>query len=112
MNTSSNYGYDLTVSVVTYRTDPEELRLAIGCCQGCDARVEVIVVDNSPTRGLEHVCLSLGTKYIYTGKNAGFGSGHNIALKNASFSPYHVILNPDVQSGAGGLNELLYFLNY
>ena len=110
MNASSNYAYDLTVSVVAYRTDPEELKQAIGCCQYCAARVEVIVVDNSPTRDLEPACLSLGTRYIHTGKNAGFGSGHNIALKNASFSPYHVILNPDVQFGGGVLEELLAFM--
>jgi hypothetical protein len=109
MNTDSNHTVDLTVSIVAYRTDPQELEQAIGCVGLSNRRVEVIVVDNSPTRDLEPVCRSR-TKYIYTGENVGFGSGHNIAIKNASSSPYHLILNPDVQFGAEVLDELLAFM--
>jgi GT2 family glycosyltransferase len=107
----SRHEYDLTVSIVAYRTDAEELERAILCCQGFDRGVEVIIADNSPTSALESKCRGLKAKYIYVGKNVGFGAGHNIALKYASSSPYHLILNPDVQFGAGVLDELLAFMD-
>jgi len=108
---SSNYPYDLTASVVAYGTDPNELEQAIRCCQSSARPVEVIVADNSTTPLLESLCRSLNTKYVYTAKNVGFGSGHNIAVKHASAAPYHLILNPDVQFGAGVLDELLGFMD-
>jgi GT2 family glycosyltransferase len=106
----SRQDYHLTVSIVAYKTDPRELEQAIGCSDCSNRRVQVIVVDNSPTKDLEPVC-RLRAKYIYTGKNVGFGAGHNIALKYASSSPYHLILNPDVQFCAGVLHELLAFMD-
>jgi hypothetical protein len=106
-----SYLYDLSVSIVAYKTDPEELEQAIQCCRNWGRRVEMIVVDNSPTDELASCCRNLDARYIYTGKNLGFGAGHNVALRNASPSPYHLILNPDVHFSSSVLDELLAFMD-
>jgi GT2 family glycosyltransferase len=40
----------------------------------------------------------MNVKYIHSGKNLGFGSGHNIALEKAIEinSKFHFIINPDI----------------
>jgi GT2 family glycosyltransferase len=40
----------------------------------------------------------MNVKYIHSGINLGFGSGHNIALKKAIEinSKFHFIINPDI----------------
>jgi GT2 family glycosyltransferase len=56
------------------------------------------------------LCRRLGTEYLYTGKNAGFGAGHNIALRKTSTAKYHLVINPDVQFEPTVLLELVAFL--
>ena len=102
--------YDLTVSVVAYKTNQVELEQAIRCCLGSSLRVEMLVVDNSPTDKLAFLCYASGVKYIHTAKNVGFGAAHNIAFKNSSISKFHLVLNPDVQFEHGILRELLAFM--
>jgi GT2 family glycosyltransferase len=76
-----------------------------------ERQIEIVVIDNSPTRDLEPLCLELGANYIFTGRNIGFGAGHNIAFNQSSRAPYHLVLNPDVQFGAEVLLELLQFMD-
>ena len=109
MNRSSN-DFDVTASIVTYKTDRKELTGAIRCCLDSGLRVELVVVDNSPTEEISPVCRSLGVKYIRSGSNIGFGAAHNIAIHNSSRSKYHLILNPDVQFRCDVLPELCAFM--
>jgi GT2 family glycosyltransferase len=105
-----NYKCDLTASIVAYQTDPEELAQAVRCCQSSRLVVEVIVVDNSPSPDLSRVCLSLGARYVYPGKNVGFGTAHNIAFRSALTAKYHLVMNPDVTFEGTALEELVAFL--
>ena len=106
----SHYEYDITASIVTYKTDLEELERAVNCCLDSSLRTEVSVVDNSTSDDLKALCLALEVQYIRTGKNIGFGAAHNIALKRAPRSKYHLVMNPDVQFGQDVLKELFTFL--
>ena len=101
---------DLTASIVTYKTDPAELSRAIRCCLESPLRVDLVVVDNSPTDQIGSVCRALGVEYIHTGSNLGFGCAHNIAMKRKSGAKYHLILNPDVQFRCDVLPELISFM--
>jgi len=102
--------HDVIGSIVVYRSDPTELEQAIRSFVNTTLRVKMLVVDNSPTEILGAMCRRLGTEYLYTGRNCGFGAGHNIALRQASTAKYHLVLNPDVHFEPGALEELVAFL--
>lgn len=104
------YQHDVTGSIVAYKSDPTELEQAIRCFLNTTLRVRMFVVDNSPTGILGPMCRRLGTEYLHTGKNCGFGAGHNIGIRKASTAKYHLVLNPDVQFEPDALKELLAFL--
>jgi len=105
------YQYDVTGSIVAYRTNPAELEQAIRSFLNTSLRVKMVIVDNSPTEELGPFCRTLGTEYLYTGKNHGFGAAHNIAFKQFTNSKYHLVLNPDVQFEHKVLGELVAFLD-
>ena len=100
----------LTASIVTYNTDPAELSKAIRSCLDSSVSVNLVVVDNSPTDRIGYLCQSLNVKYIHTGHNLGFGTAHNIAIRENGGSKYHLILNPDVEFGQDVLPELFDFM--
>lgn len=103
--------YYVIGSIVAYKSDPAELEQAIRSFLSTTLQVKMLVVDNSPTEALGPMCRRLGTDYLYTGRNCGFGAGHNIALRHASTAKYHLVLNPDVRFEPGALEELVAFLD-
>jgi GT2 family glycosyltransferase len=104
------YQHDVIGSVVAYRSDPAEVEQAIRSFLDTSLRVKMLVVDNSPTDALGPMCRRLGAEYLLTGRNCGFGAGHNIALRRTSNAKYHLALNPDVQFEPKALEELVEFL--
>jgi hypothetical protein len=102
--------YDVTASIVAYKTNHAELEQVVRCCRASSLRVEMLVVDNSPSDELASLCSALEAEYIHTVKNVGFGTAHNIAFNNSSFSKYHLVLNSDVQFEHGILEKLVAFL--
>jgi len=69
----------INVSIVTYETNPEELRKAIASVLCTKLDVKVSVVDNSS-------------------HNIGFGKAHNTVIQKTieDGTKYHLVLNPDV----------------
>ncbi len=104
------FQYDVIGSIVAYKSNPAELEQAIRSFLNTTLRVKMLVVDNSPTEALGPVCRRLGTEYLFTGRNHGFGAGHNVALRRTSTAKYHLVLNPDVQFEPKALEELVEFL--
>jgi GT2 family glycosyltransferase len=104
------YEYDVVGSIVAYKSDPTELEQAIRSFMNTPLRVKMLVVDNSPSQALGPMCRDLGSEYLFTSGNCGFGAGHNIALKQPSVSQYHLVLNPDVRFEPNVLVELVDFL--
>jgi GT2 family glycosyltransferase len=102
--------YDVTASIVAYKTNPAELERVLRCCRGSSLRVEMLVVDNSPSDELASLCTALGAKYTHMAKNVGFGTAHNIAFNKSSISKYHVVLNCDVQFEHEILETLVAFM--
>lgn len=86
-------------SIVTYRTDDEELE----CCVDSLHRAgvaDVAVVDNSPDDSLRSLCGSLGVGYTHTPENRGYGAAHNVELRRSLETPgvdYHLVINSDVR---------------
>lgn len=86
----------ITASIVTHRTQPEELLRAIDCVLRCKDVKTIYIIDNSPTHSLQAVCSVPRVQYRHVTNN-GYGAGHNIALHKALElkSDFHLVLNAD-----------------
>lgn len=104
----------ITASIVTYKTDKEELAKALSCAT--DSSVEKIyIVDNSPTDELSEFVMSISPKveYIFGQGNVGYGSAHNIAIRQSIElgAKYHVVINPDIEFKNGVIESLTQYMD-
>ena len=99
---------DITVSIVLYNEDPEELTKTVDCFLGIPLKKKLFLIDNTRDKQFENIFNHEDIEYIPIGKNIGFGSGHNIIInKINNFSKYHLILNPDVVFKKNTLQNLI-----
>ena len=86
----------ITASLVLFNNDPLLYAKAIqSFLDGCDGHLYVI--DNSPTPLQHNLFKQSRVHYQHTGKNLGFGAGHNLAIsKLPIISDFHLLLNPDI----------------
>lgn len=89
----------LSGSLVLFHSDPELYEVAIRAyLNGCNGLL--YVVDNSLTPLESELFHHSRVVYIHSGRNLGFGAGHNLALSILdNKSEFHLILNPDVCFG-------------
>ncbi len=103
----------VSVCVVNWRTAEELLALAASLCAGADgAAYELCVVDNDSGDGsLERLREALPeATVIAMGRNAGFGSGINRAVREAR-GEHLFILNPDTKVFPGAVAALSRYLD-
>ena len=109
----------LTASVVTYHTEPEELRRCLHSLLAAPALAWVTVVDNGREPRIADFLRSAFAAESASGRiryraaqNRGYGAGHNIALREAvaEGSPLHLVVNSDVRFGAGVLEHLTAYM--
>ncbi len=104
--------HQVSASIVVYKNDPEDVVSAVKSVLSAPLQVICTVVDNSPTPDLRQYVIESGAKYIYAGRNLGFGSGHNLALRpDCEVSEYHLVLNPDVHFAADIPVALYHLMN-
>lgn len=105
--------YNLTVSVVLFNTDEDEILNIIDIISKSSLKIKLFFIDNSPNRNSEEVVRShQGIDYIYTGENLGFGKAHNIGIDYAKKnSEYHLVLNSDVDFDTKILEEMVQYMN-
>lgn len=102
--------FDIIGSVVVYKNPMEQLQQAIASFLNTDLSVRLYVVDNSPDDRARRVCGDPRIVYIFNGRNLGFGTAHNVALRMAeNQGGYYAILNPDIYFESGVLEKLLDF---
>lgn len=102
---------NLTISIVTYKTQAIELEAALASIAANNMSTKVYIIDNSPDDSLKYLAEKYHAAYVNTGKNLGYGRGHNMALKLIGYdSKYHLLLNPDVSFEKTVLNEIYAFL--
>tara|TARA_R110002073_G_scaffold325056_1_gene503588 strand:+ start:24363 stop:25127 length:765 start_codon:yes stop_codon:yes gene_type:complete len=100
---------NITASIVIYKEDKSELLKAIDSVVKSKLVKTLYIIDNSPKENshLKDLLINDSVEYIYTGKNIGFGTGHNLILeKIKGKSLCHLILNPDVYFQPEVLKEL------
>ncbi|MDE5822847.1 MAG: glycosyltransferase family 2 protein [Paramuribaculum sp.] len=102
-----------TASIVAYHTPQKYLKRLIDSVEQSEVSV-LYVVDNSSNDELHDFLRDYPSiRYIYLGKNLGYGAAHNIAIKRAIElgSKYHVVLNPDVYWEGDVLGRLSDFMD-
>jgi GT2 family glycosyltransferase len=88
----------ITISLVLYNNDVKDVKRYLDKLVDYVNDCEVIIVDNSNNTLPIDLNKYVFVKYIKSSKNLGYGSGHNLALNNASSSSkYFLISNLDVE---------------
>lgn len=100
----------LNVSIVTYKNLWSEIEPLIQTLKKSEVIGQIFIIDNSPVPSCDFNTNDV--KYIFTGKNIGYGAAHNIALRKSIQRniPYHLIVNPDISFNISIINELLQFM--
>lgn len=104
---------NVAASIVTYKTDRDELSRALGLLKR-SAVERVTVVDNSPDDSLRELVISSGADYIKSEKNLGYGAAHNIALRRSLSDQqmcYHLVMNSDISFDDDTLGRITAFMN-
>ena len=92
-----NYDFQITATIVVYEENLTILKDTVECFLQTPLQKRLFLIDNSSTNIIEKEFDHPDIEYIFSGKNLGFGKGHNKvtdSIKNKS--KYHLILNPDV----------------
>lgn len=104
-------GSMITASVVLYNTPESQLSRLLDCIKRSTAVSHLYVVDNSPDVSDYLAFADSRFTYIKTGKNLGYGGGHNIALRMAlELSDMHFVLNPDIHFAPEELKKMIGFM--
>ena len=101
----------LNASIVLYKHTPAEIKPLVETLQAAKNVSTVFLVDNSPVSDLEFE--KMRVEYIFNNKNLGYGAAHNIAMRKSleQNTPYHLVVNPDIEFAPEILEEIEQFLN-
>ena len=102
----------ITVSIVTYKTDLEELSC---CLQSLRSHLvsNIYIVDNSNEKYIAEFCSQYDNVVYIGSENVGYGAGHNQALRlllNLN-ERYHLVLNSDVYFEPEVLDRLVEYMD-
>lgn len=87
----------ITASIVLHNENIEELTETVHCFLSLFLEKRLFLIDNTTDKKFKNTFKHVDIIYIATGKNIGFGSGHNRILDRINgFSKFHLVLNPDV----------------
>lgn len=102
----------ITVSIVTYKTDLEELSK---CLQSLTSPLvsTIYIVDNSNEKYIADFCLQYANVIYIGSENVGYGAGHNQALRKVlqTNNKYHLVLNSDVYFEPNVLEKLVQYMD-
>ena len=102
----------ITVSIVTYKTDTEELKKCLASLSSSQV-MKIYVVDNSQQQYLNDFCKGLNKVEYIASENVGYGAAHNKAIRKALESgvKYHLVLNSDVYFEPSALEKIAEYLD-
>lgn len=102
--------FHITASLVIYNNDERVVTNTIESFLNTKLNVLLYLVANSPFPNLRQYSNNERIVLIKAHSNPGFGAGHNLAIKKAIKSKYHLVLNPDVSFQPGVLEELYHYM--
>lgn len=102
----------ITISIVTYKTDTEELKQ---CFSSLSSKLvkTIYVVDNSNQSYLADFCKAYDNVVYIGSENVGYGAGHNQALRRIMKDKdacFHLVLNSDVYFEPSILDQLVKYM--
>ena len=105
----SNYFSDLSVVIVTYKTN---LVILEKCLSSIDPSVKIIIVENSSKFiNEDHISNKYKNVSIFcSGENTGYGRGNNYGLQRVD-TKYALILNPDIICEKNYFENIKNYLN-
>lgn len=102
----------ISASLVLYRNRNELFEAAIASFINGISDGAICVVDNSPEPLISNFFSHPRVKYVFNGKNMGFGAAHNVAINEMCLhSRFHLILNPDIRFDENVVPRLLAVLD-
>ena len=98
--------------IVCYHSRPDQVERLLASVGAARPRMLVYVVDNSRTDALRGLAARFGAHYRHQPDNPGYARAHNWALAAAAEagSPYHFVLNPDIQLPLDGIHKMLAYM--
>lgn len=107
--------FDLSISIVLYKNHITQITQLLNCILLTKLSFKIYLIDNSPSDKLRCELIKFIQsgiiEYIFTDKNLGYGTAHNIAIKLAIEKyRYHLVLNPDIKFNKGVLEEIYYYM--
>lgn len=102
----------MIVSIVTYHTDVEEMRMCLASLDCADVDL-IFVIDNSDEKQMGELCAEFVKVRYVPSDNIGFGAAHNIAIRHALDigADYHLVLNSDVRFAPEILHRLIGYMS-
>lgn len=102
----------LAISLVLYNNDAEEIGKLIHSIQQSTLQADLFVVDNSPHDQSALFRAHPGVQYFRSGKNIGYGSGHNLVMRRTIISyDYHLVVNPDIYFDRDVLRRIAEYMD-
>lgn len=107
---------NISCSIVCYQNAPEQIARVLSCLapfrKPNPLSLSVSLIDNSPRAGLSQVAEQFGAAYIHLPHNPGFGTAHNVAIRNIlkTDTAYHLVLNPDTHFSEDVIPALVEFM--
>jgi GT2 family glycosyltransferase len=100
----------VTISIVLFNHSVEEIKQLINPLHQCKLIHKIYLIDNSQTSNTAFE--ELPVTYIFSGKNLGYGSAHNVAIRKSIKQgvKYHIVLNPDIISTENVIVRLFEFM--
>jgi GT2 family glycosyltransferase len=104
----------ISASIVLYNNSPEQIDLVVKCVLNSYKIERLYIIDNSPVENYySELYKNNKIKYQFTGKNNGYGAGHNIAIRETISNgyDYHLVINPDVSFKKDTIDKLSDYMN-
>ena len=107
---------NINASIVLYHNNVEQLNRAITSFLSPDANLslKLYLIDNSIDDSLSFLkdLDPSRIEYIFNNVNLGYGTAHNIAIKESIKHkvPYHLVLNPDIYFKSGVIDSLYSYM--
>ena len=102
-----------TASIVTYHTDPDEIRRCIETLKELGVTMIYVVDNGNEGERVGRICDEYGSYALYVANdNTGYGAGHNIAMCMAAEinSEYHLVVNTDLEISPTSFGELMGYM--
>ena len=103
---------DINLSIVLYNNSYSEVLALVHRVIGSSQINRIYLVDNSERPSAKFEGMNK-VKYIFNKSNIGYGSAHNIAIKESIEQnvKYHIVINPDIYVEQNAIEELSRFMD-